>query len=267
MIEEINRGNCAQIFGDLFQLLDRNGLGYSEYPITADKDMEKYLSEAFANIAIPNEDSLAEMFDDPYIAQKIGLGQVLVLPPNLYIWATMNTSDQSLFPIDSAFKRRWDWKYVPINEAVDQNTKQPLKYKIQINDKDYDWWTFLQAVNEQIGNLTNSQDKKMGYFFCKAKDSVIDAETLVDKVFFFLWNEVLKDFEKEQDFLKDGNGGYLGFDDFYKVNEYGMTEIQEYKVCQLLENLKVEGTANDENAPKPSDAEDPSNENDSIDSK
>lgn len=261
VIEEINRGNCAQIFGDLFQLLDRNDLGYSEYPITADKDMEKYLGEAFKYIAIPHEDKLAEMFDDPYIAQKIGLGQVLVLPPNLYIWATMNTSDQSLFPIDSAFKRRWDWKYVPISEAVDQNTKQPLKYKIHIDGKDYDWWSFLQAINEQIGMLTNSQDKKMGYFFCKAKDNVIDAETLVNKVLFFLWNEVLKDFEREQDFLKDGNGGYLEFDDFYKVNEFGLAEIQKDKVQILLENLHIEGVSNDDNI-KPTDAEDSSNEHD-----
>lgn len=261
VIEEINRGNCAQIFGDLFQLLDRNDEGYSEYPITADKDMEKYLSDAFHDIAIPNESDLGELFDDPFIAQKIGLGQVLVLPPNLYVWATMNTSDQSLFPIDSAFKRRWDWKYIPISQAVDENTKQPMGWSIHVGGKDYDWWSFLQAINEKIGGLTNSQDKKLGYFFCKAKDRKIDAETLVGKVFFFLWNEVLKDFEQEQDFLKDNNGGYLSFDQFYRVNSQGMTEIQEDKVVQLLMNLGVEGTDSLDDI-KPIDAQDSSNESD-----
>lgn len=261
VIEEINRGNCAQIFGDLFQLLDRNDEGYSEYPITADKDMEKYLSDAFHDIAIPNESDLGELFDDPFIAQKIGLGQVLVLPPNLYVWATMNTSDQSLFPIDSAFKRRWDWKYIPISQAVDENTKQPMGWSIHVGGKDYDWWSFLQAINEKIGGLTNSQDKKLGYFFCKAKDRKIDADTLVGKVFFFLWNEVLKDFEQEQDFLKDSDGGYLSFDQFYRVNEQGKTEIQEDKVLQLLENLGVEGSDSPENI-KPIDGQDASNESD-----
>lgn len=261
IIEEINRGNCAQIFGDLFQLLDRNDEGYSEYPITADKDMEKYLSEAFEGIAIPNEEKLANMFGDQFVAQKIALGQELVLPPNLFIWATMNTSDQSLFPIDSAFKRRWDWKYIPISEAVDDTTKEPKGWKIHADGKDYDWWKFLQAINEQIGQLTNSQDKKLGYFFCKAKDGRIDAETLADKVLFFLYNEVLKDFEKEQDFLKKADGTYLEFDEFYKVNEFGKTEIQEDKVVRLLENLGLEGSENDDEI-KPVDAEDSSNEHD-----
>ena len=92
VIEEINRGNCAQIFGDLFQLLDRKEDGVSEYPIKADQDMQDYLKEKFADC-----DGLPE---------KIKSGDELQLPSNLYIWATMNTSDQSLFPIDSAFKRR-----------------------------------------------------------------------------------------------------------------------------------------------------------------
>jgi hypothetical protein len=261
IIEEINRGNCAQIFGDLFQLLDRNAKGYSEYPITADKDMEKFLSDAFEGLAITNEEALGKMFDDPFIAQKIALGQVLLLPPNLYIWATMNTSDQSLFPIDSAFKRRWDWKFIPISEAISEDTKQPLKWTIHVGNKDYDWWSFLQAINRRIGDMTNSQDKKLGYFFCKADDGKINAETLVDKVFFFLWNEVLKDYEQEQDFLKAGNGGYLTFDQFYRVNEQGETEIEEDKVETLLDNLGIESVESLDDA-KPVDAQDSSNESD-----
>lgn len=115
IIEEINRGNCAQIFGDLFQLLDRNEDGYSTYPIVADTDIQRYLSKEFEKVNVP--DSLNTIYDDydGNIAEDIKNGNVLALPTNLYIWATMNTSDQSLFPIDSAFKRRWDWKYMPID--------------------------------------------------------------------------------------------------------------------------------------------------------
>ena len=108
IIEEINRGNCAQIFGDLFQLLDRNEYGFSDYPIVADKDMQKYLEKEFAGWEITNKDEISQLYGEANMVNLIMKGERLVLPSNLYIWATMNTSDQSLFPIDSAFKRRWD---------------------------------------------------------------------------------------------------------------------------------------------------------------
>lgn len=106
IIEEINRGNCAQIFGDLFQLLDRNEYGFSDYPIVADKDMQKYLEKEFAGWEITNKDEINQLYGEANMVNLIMKGERLVLPSNLYIWATMNTSDQSLFPIDSAFKRR-----------------------------------------------------------------------------------------------------------------------------------------------------------------
>jgi hypothetical protein len=239
IIEEINRGNCAQIFGDLFQLLDRNVKGFSEYPIMSDKDIQKQLCKAFSDLQLTNEDSLDEMYDESGMAAKIKSGEVLVLPCNLFIWATMNTSDQSLFPIDSAFKRRWDWKYIPISQGIDKETGNKLSWKIKVNGTCYDWWSFLQKINDIIGNLTSSQDKKLGFFFCKAKDGIIDSETFTDKVLFFLWNEVLKDYEKEQEFLLNGNT-YLTFDDFYSTDDNGKTVICEDKVEKLLLNLHVD---------------------------
>lgn len=186
IIEEINRGNCAQIFGDLFQLLDRNEYGFSDYPIVADKDMQKYLEKEFAGWEITNKDEINQLYGEANMVNLIMKGERLVLPSNLYIWATMNTSDQSLFPIDSAFKRRWDWKYVPIREGRDKETNAKLNWYINTGDKQYNWWSFISKVNKLIGSLTNSEDKKLGYFFCKAKDGEIDADLFVSKVIFYL---------------------------------------------------------------------------------
>jgi hypothetical protein len=168
IIEEINRGNCAQIFGDLFQLLDRNKDGYSEYPIKADHDLADYLMEHL-----------------PEDSEGIRDGK-LCLPPNLSIIASMNTSDQSLFPMDSAFKRRWSWEYVPIDyENIESDA-----FTITIGEDTYNWHEFLKAVNKKIKAVTSSEDKQMGNFFIK---SSIDEKEFCDKVMFYLWSEVGKD--------------------------------------------------------------------------
>lgn len=168
VIEEINRGNCAQIFGDLFQLLDRKG-GVSEYKIKADKDLSQYLRD---KLGVDSE--------------GIQDGK-LCLPANLHILATMNTSDQSLFPMDSAFKRRWEWEYVPIN--YDTSIKSGV-FEITIGDKSYSWVGFIEKVNEKIFDLTQNEDKQMGNFFIKQS---IDEKGFKSKVMFYLWYEVLRD--------------------------------------------------------------------------
>jgi len=239
IIEEINRGNCSQIFGDLFQLLDRNEYGFSDYPIVADKDMQKYLEKEFAGWEITNKDEINQLYGEANMVNLIMKGERLVLPSNLYIWATMNTSDQSLFPIDSAFKRRWDWKYVPIREGRDKETNAPLNWYINTGDKQYDWWSFISKVNELIGSLTNSEDKKLGYFFCKAKDGEIDADLFVSKVIFYLWNDVFKDYGFDDKDFQDEEGKILSFDRFYE-DKNGKTNVDIAIVEQFLENLGVE---------------------------
>ena len=239
IIEEINRGNCAQIFGDLFQLLDRNEYGFSDYPIVADKDMQKYLEKEFAGWEITNKDQINQLYGEANMVNLIMKGERLVLPSNLYIWATMNTSDQSLFPIDSAFKRRWDWKYVPIREGRDKETNAPLNWYINTGDKQYNWWSFISKVNKLIGSLTNSEDKKLGYFFCKAKDGEIDADLFVSKVIFYLWNDVFKDYGFDDKDFQDEEGKILSFDRFYQdVN--GKTNVDIATIELFLENLGVE---------------------------
>lgn len=239
IIEEINRGNCAQIFGDLFQLLDRNEYGFSDYPIVADKDMQKYLEKEFEGWEITNKDKINQLYGEANMVSLIMKGERLVLPSNLYIWATMNTSDQSLFPIDSAFKRRWDWKYVPIREGRDKETNAKLNWYINTGNKQYDWWSFISKVNKLIGSLTNSEDKKLGYFFCKAKDGEIDADLFVSKVIFYLWNDVFKDYGFDDKDFQDEEGKILSFDRFYK-DKNGTTCVDIANIELFLKNLGVD---------------------------
>lgn len=231
VIEEINRGNCAQIFGDLFQLLDRNDYGFSDYPIKADTDMKRQLQKAFTGLVIAQKDKINAMYEGKDIVSQVLNGDILLLPNNLYIWATMNTSDQSLFPIDSAFKRRWDWSYMPISDAENN-------WIIEVDGSKYDWWQFLEKINEKIGSITNSEDKKLGYFFCKAQDGVISAKTFVGKVIFYLWNDVFKDYEFGDAIFNDEDGSKLSFDKFY-TSEGKNSKVVEEKVALFLKNLRL----------------------------
>ena len=246
IIEEINRGNCAQIFGDLFQLLDRDDVtGYSTYPITADTDLAKWLAARFGANGLADSSKPECIRTEDWV--KVLKGEMLALPKNLYIWATMNTSDQSLFPIDSAFKRRWDWKYVPIREGKDKDgNKLDWKIKFSIPGKPaageqpavpekkftYDWWKFLLCINKLIYKTTESEDKKLGYFFVKPDEKrapekeekdVITANRFVDKVVFYLWNDVFKDYGIESVFKNeqiekkenDEDGQAVAFERFF----------------------------------------------------
>ena len=201
--------------------------------------MQKYLEKEFAGWEITNKDEINQLYGEANMVNLIMKGERLVLPSNLYIWATMNTSDQSLFPIDSAFKRRWDWKYVPIREGRDKETNAPLNWYINTGDKQYNWWSFISLVNKLIGSLTNSEDKKLGYFFCKAKDGEIDADLFVSKVIFYLWNDVFKDYGFDDKDFQDEEGKILSFDRFYE-DKNGKTNVDIAIVEQFLANLGVE---------------------------
>ena len=196
IIEEVNRGNCAQIFGDIFQLLDRDEYGYSSYKTTPDQDLANYIRKQFAYTDIDDE--------------EVKSGKKMQLPPNLYIWATMNTSDQSLFPIDSAFKRRWDWRYIPI-DYTDRG------HYIACGDTQYSWADFLQKVNDRVESVTQSEDKKLGYWFMGngAEQKEITIDRFVSKVVFYLWNDVFKDFGKSGNTIfKDTFAKFHKFFDF-----------------------------------------------------
>lgn len=217
VIEEINRGNCAQIFGDIFQLLDRNNeTGESCFSISPDNDLQKYLYESFNNIDI--EDA------------EIKLGKKMRLPSNLSIYATMNTSDQSLFPIDSAFKRRWEWKYIPIKKDEDNHF-------IECGNERYDWWDFLEKVNQKIDKTTDSEDKQLGFWFVKPEDENgrISAEKFVSKVVFYLWNDIFKDYTNDSNNAFRTDNGLLKFRYFFDGSGNIIINILE----QFLKGLNV----------------------------
>lgn len=229
VIEEINRGNCAQIFGDLFQLLDRGDKGFSVYPIMADSDMKEMLKKEFAGLEIKKKESINALFKGGKdIVNQVLKGDILLLPNNLYIWATMNTSDQSLFPIDSAFKRRWDWKYMPID------TKKET-WNIEVDGKKYSWSDFLEAVNEQIFEVTKSEDKKLGFYFCRANNHVVDAEKFVGKVIFYLYNDVFKDYGYDRKMFQGEDGKTIQFHEYFQSNG----DINEQKAALFLNNLEI----------------------------
>ncbi len=249
VIEEINRGNCAQIFGDLFQLLDRSDNGFSIYPIEADSDLQNEIKKAFAEggeYALENEldvDDAVDGYTSNYgetLSDDIKNGRVLLLPNNLYIWATMNTSDQSLFPIDSAFKRRWDWRYMKITDAGKD-------WKIKCGTEYCDWWTFVEEINKKIAKETSSDDKKLGYFFCKPpKDSdTITEEKFVGKVLFYLWNDVFKDGDISLFKVSDEPEAEICFDAFYgSDNKVNIEAIRTFLVGVVgEENIKTNDDA------------------------
>jgi hypothetical protein len=195
-IEEINRGNCAEIFGDLFQLLDRDQDGFSKYEVTAEEELCKYL-----------------LSDDGFGGEHPGIEQgKLRFPNNLKIIATMNTSDQSLFPMDSAFKRRWEWIYVPIDTDCIFSD-----FTIQLdNGKAFKWLSFLKKINKEIVEITKSQDKQIGNWFINAHNygKVISESMLVNKVIFYLWTDVFKD--EENTIFKTDEGENLTYTSFFE---------------------------------------------------
>lgn len=234
VIEEINRGNCAQIFGDLFQLLDRKN-GFSEYPIIADEDIRKCLiadsieddlsfGKYGLQLSLRQRAAINRVYDEPGkpsrgIADKICNGEVLALPCNFYISATMNTSDQSLFPMDSAFKRRWSWRY----EAI--NYKDASKFNIKLgagdNAKYYPWDEFLLRINKKIALDLHSGAKQMGNRFVKMEGDTISEEDFINKVIFYLFTDAYKDDDSFGMYFFDKDENSEGVWLFENIFDYG----------------------------------------------
>ena len=145
IIEEINRANVAAVFGDVFQLLDRKENGESEYPIAASEDILRFLKSEKGKNLVSQDAEKAE----------------LRIPPNMYIWATMNSADQGVFPMDTAFKRRWDFEYIGIND----NQHALSNKSFQLVSGAVNWNEIRIAINDCLADLKVNEDKQLGPFF------------------------------------------------------------------------------------------------------
>lgn len=181
VIEEINRGNASAIFGDIFQILDRKENGESEYQID-NYAITDYLS-----------DELKKTIKKVY------------LPSNLYILATMNTNDQNVYPLDTAFKRRWDMHLITneFNNKIDYDKKIS---KMLVPGTNYSWEEFVTKINEVILEKNkyqvNNEDKQIGKYFVSSKELVtkedepqeisLKARRFGEKVLMYIWEDIAK---------------------------------------------------------------------------
>ena len=148
IIEEINRANVAAVFGDIFQLFDRDDSGVSEYSITTTNDMRHYL------------------------ISQLGVGydvNTIKLPKNMFIWATMNSADQGVYPMDTAFKRRWEFSYYGLDTGEDKLSTLAIepRFKLGQSDKLISWNGLRKAINDELSteSYNINEDKLMGPFF------------------------------------------------------------------------------------------------------
>ena len=154
IIEEINRANVAAVFGDIFQLLDRDADGVSEYPIQASEDIKKYLAK--------------ELGGNPEDYSK------LRIPDNMFIWATMNSADQGVFPMDTAFKRRWDFTYLGIDDS-DEDVRGKYVVVGSKEKQRIEWNELRKAINEFLAENKINEDKQLGPYFI-ARNIVVPAD-------------------------------------------------------------------------------------------
>lgn len=180
VIEEINRANVAAVFGDVFQLLDRGNDEVSEYPIQASEDIKKYLAGELGG----NPDDYAE----------------IRIPDNMFIWATMNSADQGVFPMDTAFKRRWDFTYL----GIDDSEAGIVGKKVILGQGDYrrivEWNALRKAINNELLTYKVNEDKLMGPYFISKKnlpegemiDPAVFARIFKNKVIMYLFDDAAK---------------------------------------------------------------------------
>lgn len=176
IIEEINRAKADRIFGDIFQLLDRNSEGESEYPILLSQEQDNYFKENL---------------DGERYLETIGKKEGLYLPNNLYIWATMNSADQGVYPMDTAFKRRWDFDYIPLNKNQGEE-----EFLVEIDNKKYNWNDYRETLNDILGEQGVTEDRLISPYFLKVTDfdeyKVLKVSSYVNKFLMYIFDDILK---------------------------------------------------------------------------
>ena len=226
IVEEINRANPAAVFGDVFQLLDRRSDGRSEYTVATPEEMSDQLVCALGDGA-PDAERLA-------------------IPSNMYIWATMNSADQGVFPMDTAFKRRWDFRYMGIDEGEDADIDgTPLsEIKVICGGHETVWNDLRHAINQFMlsDDLRINEDKLLGPFFIAPSSLAVDKfnQVFKDKVLLYLYEDAgkmkrsrmfrheLKTYSEICDYFDENGEGVFGqgFDDYYvfDIEDDGVAE-------------------------------------------
>ncbi|TSD70007.1 restriction endonuclease [Janthinobacterium sp. KBS0711] len=232
VIDEINRGNSAAIFGTAFQLLDRREDGWSSY----DVDLSEMEHDALLQmmgvhqcIRYPSmyesekegRKKLNELFagDLDFLAER-----KIKLPPNLRLAGTMNTSDESIYYMDSAFKRRWSWEYVPIDNG------NPCSPPDDLNEDS--WRAFVRKLNAFIlshaASIRKVEDKLIGYYFIRTRKGVVAGSEIQNKLMFFLWDTVfIRDKRLLEQFFGD-NKELKTFGDFSAKSALFVERIQAW---------------------------------------
>ena len=200
IVEEINRANPAAVFGDVFQLLDRNADGWSQYGVSVASDMKKYI-ETFLTQLDEGEKKAIRNYYDPdmnFFEFCEFFARGLALPPNMYIWATMNSADQGVFPMDTAFRRRWDFRYMGIDEGEDTEVGGRLLSEIEVpcGGRNVKWNKLRHAINEFMAGdeLKINEDKLLGPFFIAPTSLTPERFSAVfkDKVLLYLYEDACK---------------------------------------------------------------------------
>lgn len=220
IIEEINRANTAAVFGDVFQLLDRkNGIG--EYGISPSKEIKKYLLNK-------------------------GLNEIneIKIPDNMFIWATMNSADQGVFPMDTAFKRRWDFEYIGIND----NEDIIKDYTVQLGTEDINWNDLRKSINKWLVSHGVNEDKLLGPFFINLKtlkteekdSNLLDSEkfkkVFKNKVLMYLYEDAAR---HKKDIFRNGDNILLS-EVFKAFDEEGVRVFNNEIVNDLISHKFID---------------------------
>lgn len=254
VIDELNRGNAAAIFGTVFQLLDRESDGWSSYEVDISEMELVGLLEAMrlkpiiqdgtieikeGKTKIPCEDFCQRMKEELATNNSAGSRVFSILqqrriniPHNLSILATINTSDESIYYLDSAFKRRWDWEYVkaPIRDASIPEELRDVKLIIDGDEKGA-WSQYIVGINELIKSnhqvIRRIEDKQIGWWFIKPEDDKVDLEQVKDKLMFYLWDSVFaRDKRPIEEFLSNPNAVKLtAYSDFLDLMQEFMRRV------------------------------------------
>ncbi len=228
IIEELNRAKADKVFGNIFQLLDREDNSKSTYHIAVSEDQKKYLSE--------------ELKENEELLNKI-LHTGLFIPENFYIWATMNSADQGVYPLDSAFKRRWSFEHIGLNENEDKFGDKGQKYYVQysIGKEEIEWNDFRRQINNELLKNNIPEDKLLAPFFIKSRDfikkddkNILDEKVFLNKILVYLFDDVLRHKKKTILFSEECSSFSNLKDNF--VNEKSIFSLNFEKITTILEN-------------------------------